>query len=192
MWPWTAAAFAYLCYSSYTHVRRREPPGSSAVVVAAVASILPDVVDKPLTWQFGVFRTGYALGHSAFLGLLLLGSAHLLARGSEHPRWGLAFGIGYLSHSVGDVLEALPYEPARTAFARVLWPVVRLPPEHVHGFEGKFGELLAGYLSHLLALDPTPYLVLVSVIGVCALSLWAYDGFPVLRELVLRWRTTPE
>jgi len=188
MWPWESAAFAYICYSAFAHAWWGERPGGGAVVLAAVASVLPDVIDKPLGWQYGVFQNGYALGHSFFFGLLVLGVAHAVARRSAHPTWGLAFGIGYLSHNVGDVLEYLPTGRPWYALAHGLWPVVVLPPGPRAPFGSTVVAYLREYLFRLVHLDVTPYFVIVGVIVAFALALWAYDGFPVLRELVDRVR----
>lgn len=187
MWPWVSAAFAYLCYSTYAHLRYREAPGGAAVALAAAASIVPDLVDKPLSWQYGVFATGYALGHSIFTSLAVIVLAHLVARRTAHPRWGLAVGLGFLSHNVGDALQDVLAGDPRAGVAHVLWPLVRTHRLVYPGFRGTFTDLLAEYLHHLLHPEFTPAVLLVTAAGVCTFALWAYDGFPVLHELVERW-----
>ncbi|WP_423744675.1 metal-dependent hydrolase (plasmid) [Haladaptatus sp. SPP-AMP-3] len=183
MWPWESAIFAYLCYSIYVHVRHHEPPGGAAVVVAAVASVVPDLIDKPLSWQYGVFRNGYALGHSVFVSLLVVAVAHAVARRSSRPRLGLAFGLGFLSHNVGDALEHMN-DGIWYGVEHVLWPVVVLPPDESPGFTGTVRQFLGEYRSHLVHHDFTSYFALVGVISACTLLLWAYDDFPVARELL--------
>ncbi len=187
MWPWESAIFAYLCYSAFVHVRYHEPPGGTAIVVAAVASVVPDLIDKPLSWQYGVFQNGYAIGHSLFTALIVIAVAHAFTRRTTRPRLGLAFGIGFLSHNVGDALEHVN-EGVWYGIEHMLWPVVVLPPDHDSGFTGTVGQLLAEYRAHLVHHDFTSYFVLVGVISACTLVLWAYDGFPVLRELVVTVR----
>ncbi len=187
MWPWESAIFAYLCYSAFVHVRHRESPGGIAIIVAAIASIIPDIIDKPLSWQYGMFQNGYAIGHSVFTALLVIAVAHALARRTTRPRLGLAFGIGFLSHNIGDSLEHMD-RGIWYGIEHMLWPVVVLPPEHDPGFSGTVLQLFAEYRAHLVHHDFTSYFLLVGAMAACAFVLWVYDGFPILRELVVTVR----
>jgi len=184
MWPWEAAAFGYLCYSFYCHVRHRTTPGGWAVLVVAVGSVVPDLVDKPLDWQFGVFRSGYALGHSLLVGVPVAYLCYRLARRRGVGWLGTAFGVGVLSHDLGDALEhAVEDGSAWFGLEHALWPIYRIPDSSAGGFSGRTLHLLSGYLHDVLTLHPTPYLALVSVVVVVTGSVWLYDGHPGLREL---------
>ncbi|WP_331236602.1 metal-dependent hydrolase [Natronorarus salvus] len=183
MWPWEHAIFAYLLYSIYSHLRYREAPDGRVAVVLVVAAVLPDVIDKPLAWEFGVFSTGYALGHSLFFAVPLSFAMWLLAWGRGSPRLGTAFGIGYLSHLVGDVLPIYVLEGEWTT-DHLLWPiVVTSSHDHGQGFADRFLDLFLPYYHELTGGDPSLYTRLVLGMGVLTLLLWIYDGMPVLREL---------
>ena len=187
MWPWESAIFAYICYSVFVHVRYHESPGGVAIIVAAVASVVPDLIDKPLSWQYGVFQNGYAIGHSVFTAIFVIVVGHALARRTSRPRLGLSFGIGFLSHNIGDSLEHMN-QGIWYGIEHMLWPVVVLPADHDNGFTGTVWQLLAAYRYHLAHHDFTSYFVLVGAMSACAFVLWVYDGFPVLRELIVTVR----
>lgn len=183
MWPWDAAVFAYLCYSCYRHARSREAPGGWAVLVAAGAAVLPDVIDKPLSWQFGVFESGYSLGHSLFFGVPLAVVAYAFARRRGRPRLGTAFGVGVLSHDVGDALEHGVHEGLWVGLERALWPLYRFPGGDRGGFSAVTLRYFSAYLHDVVTLRPTPYLLLVGAVACVVVPLWLYDGRPGLREL---------
>jgi len=183
MWPWEAAVFGYLLYSLYCHGRYREAPDGWAVILVAVAAVLPDVIDKPLDWQFGVFANGYALGHSVFFGVPVALASYAVASRLDRPRLGTAFGVGFLSHVFGDSIEHMVHGRVWFGLEHMLWPVVTLPPSRHADFSGTVVTYLSEYLHEVLALHPTPYLLLVSAIVVLVVPLWLYDGCPGLREV---------
>ncbi|WP_255149583.1 metal-dependent hydrolase [Halorarius halobius] len=179
MWPWGHAAFGYLLYSLSHRLATRKPPSDRPTVVLLAASLFPDLVDKPLSWGWGLFPSGYAVGHSALvavpLGLLVVGIA--LLRG--WPAEGLAFTVGYWSHLVGDVLYASARE-GELAVSLVLWPLVSLPPYATD--RGLFGrtvlylhEFLAGFASG--SFEPLTVALYVGPLSAAAL-LWLLDGRP--------------
>ncbi len=64
-------------------VRARPTPRASGGCgrgVLAFGAVLPDLVDKPLAWQFDLFETGYAVAHSAFVVVPALFVVYVLAR----------------------------------------------------------------------------------------------------------------
>ena len=67
MFPWEHAAVAYLLYAGYARWHDGTAPGGWAVLVVLVASQLPDLIDKPLAWQFGLLPSGRSLAHSVFV-----------------------------------------------------------------------------------------------------------------------------
>jgi hypothetical protein len=184
MWPWEHAILAYLLYSIYSHLRYGEAPDGRVTIVVVFASVLPDVIDKPLAWEFGVFSTGYALGHSLLFAIPLSIAVWLLARRRGSVRLGTAFAIGYLSHLVGDVIPIYAQEGEWT-IEHLLWPVVVTSShDHGHGFSDRFLDLFLPYYQELTSGDPSLYMQLVIAMGLFTLLLWIYDGMPVLRELV--------
>jgi len=184
MLPWEHAAVGYLAYSLLSHLLARRSPGALEAVAAVVGSQGPDLIDKPLSWQYGVFESGYALGHSIFLAVPLAVAAGLLARAYGRARVGAAFAVGYLFHLPGDVVPTY-LQHGYLPLSVVLWPVEKAPPSADRPVVDVTVELFFEYVDVLTAQDP-PTLVLVQagVIGLTAL-LWLYDGAPVLREIVL-------
>ena len=87
MWPWEHAAVGYLLLSLGSRASGRGPPSTPAVLALLFGTQLPDLVDKPLSWEFDLFPSGYAVGHSALVavpvGLLVL------ALGRRRPSSGL-------------------------------------------------------------------------------------------------------
>ncbi|WP_255169779.1 metal-dependent hydrolase [Natrononativus amylolyticus] len=184
MWPWEHAIMGYLAYSLFSHVVYRESPDGLEAFAVVFASVLPDLIDKPLAWQFGVFETGYELGHSIFFAIPLSIAVGMYARSVGRPRAGLAFALGYLLHLPADVLDSY-VRGGRVQFELVLWPVrtVELHPhEHQLSFGEQFSLLFAQYQQELLAGDPSLYIWSQIGIAVAAAVLWLYDGAPVLRE----------
>jgi len=184
MLPWEHAAIGYLAYSLLSHALARRSPGALEALAAVVGSQGPDLIDKPLSWQYGVFESGYALGHSVFLAVPLAVAAALLARAYGRARVGAAFAVGYLFHLPGDVVPTF-LRSGELPLAVVLWPVAKAPPSAEQPVVGVTVDLFFEYVDVLTAQDP-PTLVLVQagVIGLTAL-LWLYDGAPVLRELLV-------
>ena len=67
MWPWEHVAFGYVLYSLGSHAIRREPPAEWTVFALGLGTLVPDLVDKPLSWSLGLFPTGYSVAHSALV-----------------------------------------------------------------------------------------------------------------------------
>lgn len=188
MWPWGHLAFGYLLYSVAWRATFRDAPTAGPTLVLAFATQLPDLVDKPLSWTFGVFETGYGAGHSVFVAVPVVAAAAVLAHRTDRERYGLAFCVGYLAHLAGDVLleSALAREPS---FDLVLWPVAEFSGYAVdRGFVGRFSEYLVSFASDVASGDATFYLALYAVLFTAVFALWLSDGVPVAREAT-RWLT---
>ncbi|MCU4925083.1 metal-dependent hydrolase [Halobacteria archaeon AArc-dxtr1] len=184
MWPWEHAIMGYVAYSLLSRVVYRDTPGGLDAFAAVFASVLPDLIDKPLAWEFGVFDGGYAIGHSIFFAVPLAIAVGVLARERGRPRSGLAFGLGYLLHLPADVVDAYLREDV-VLVELMLWPVATVGDGgHNHGFQAYVEILLGGYLDNLLSGDPSTYLLAQVGLGIAALLLWLADGAPVLREFV--------
>lgn len=182
MWPWGHAAFGYLCYSLAGHLGWRRTPAGPEVVVLVVATLLPDLVDKPLSWTFEVFPQGYSIAHSVFvavpLALVVLG----LAARVGHRSVGAAFLVGYWSHLVGDILVATVLHESG-ALARVLWPLVRLPAyETERSALDRALYYLANAAEFLATTDSLAVLLVYFGPLVAAFALWLIDGAPGVAE----------
>ncbi|GAB7011600.1 metal-dependent hydrolase [Halorubrum trueperi] len=177
MWPWEHAAVGYLTYSVAVHLlRRRSPTGPEAIAVVS-ASVLPDAIDKPLAWEFGVFPSGYGLAHSVFFAGPLAAVVVGVAAAAGRSRVGVAFATGYLLHLAGDVMSHL-LRDGTLPVSRVLWPVATTESAYPDGFVGTLREYAGDALSDVLSGPPSPYvLVVVGTVAGCVL-LWVYDGMP--------------
>jgi len=187
MWPWEHAAVGYLAYSLFCHTYYRESPGGLDAFAVLFGSVLPDLIDKPLAYQFGVFDTGYALGHSIFFAIPLAILVGIGARQLGRPRAGLAFAVGYLLHLPGDFVPH--YLRGSERFDRVLWPLREAPG--TTGTDGVADFTWMYFIDYWAALtsgDPPTYLVVQTGMVVFTGLLWLYDGAPVLRECLVTTR----
>lgn len=178
MWPWEHVLFAYLLYSPYRRLRSRAPPTGPAVIALVVGSLLPDVVDKPLAWQFGIAPSGYGPAHSIFVAVPITVVVYLLARRVGRGRLGAAFGFGYLLHLVGDVIP-ISVRLGEVHYDHLLWPLVR--SEHVHGhatFGDAFWYHLDQYLAELVTMDPSTMIIVQIGLAIGGLAMWLIDGCP--------------
>lgn len=184
MWPWGHLAFGYLLYSGTVHLLSGDSPTTSPVAVLALATQLPDLVDKPLAWGLGVLPHGLSLAHSVFFAvpflLLCLGAAH--RRGV--PEYGVAMCVGYLSHLLGDALYGV-LTGGDLSF--LLWPLIEQPSEASAGLFSRTAELFRAFVSSFATSAGLTYLV-VSVLTVSlTAALWVYDGCP---GMSLLWDAT--
>lgn len=192
MWPWGHAALGYLLYSFGSRLFGRTPNGYP-VILLLIGTQLPDVVDKTLSWVFGLFPQGYSIAHSVFiavpLGILVL----VFAVWRHRVEYGVAFLVGYWSHIVGDIVFGLLSGNPFT-FARVLWPVVTLPP-YTTDLSGlaRVQAYVISFLNFFADEGLVPVLFLLGVYFgpvLLAFVIWLVDGAPGLTEL-RRLLTTP-
>lgn len=179
MWPWEHVAVAYLAYSGFRRLRGRGPPDDRTALVVVVAALIPDLVDKPLSWTVGLFPAGYAIGHSLFVWIAVFGV--IMSVESGRRELGLATLVGAGSHLAGDVAYPL-LKGEGLAVERVLWPLVTLPPyevdlgllartlSYLHRFAGR---TLAGEVGVVIWFQLGLMLVVIAV--------WVYDGMPGTR-----------
>ncbi len=179
MWPWTHAAVGYLCYSIATRLTGRRPTGGQTAIVL-FGALVPDLIDKPLSWVFSVFPQGYAVGHAVVLAAPL--GIAVLAAGNHYGYRSLAiaFVVGNWSHLLGDLLfgwlRSSPY-----ALDRVLWPLVSLPP-----YDRPVFVRLEEYVSVFTGFQTTGEALIVivgAVIVYATLGLWVLDGRPGIGPL---------
>jgi len=172
MWPWGHLAVAYLLASAAVRTRFDRPISGEPVLWLALGSQLPDLVDKPFGWYLGVLPAGRSLAHSLLFAVPVAVLALALARRYDRRESGVVFGIGVLSHLLGDALPAL-WEPDATA-RFLLWPVLSVP-----SYEGA-PSILALFRSSLA--DPV-FVVELLLVAVAA-AVWYRDGSPGVGTLV--------
>ena len=191
MWPWEHVLFAYVFFSIFHRMWYGTPPPDWPVVALVVGSLLPDVIDKPLAWQFGIFEGGYAVGHSVFVAIPVSLMIYLIARQYGFERIGLGFIFGYLLHLVGDVLPPT-IRHGELRLEPILWPFVEQEDHHTT-FIGGFQENIIEYATYLLALEMTPVLMLQLGSVFVGILLWLVDGMPGGRILwSSRKKTDPD
>lgn len=184
MMPWDHAIIAYIAYSLFVHAVYRDSPTGREAIIVVFASQFPDLVDKTLAWQFGVFDGGYALGHSIFFAIPLALAIAVLAYSRGRPRFGWAFGIGYLFHLPFDVLPSY-FQEGELPIHQLLWPIGGGGSEQdslLEGFIGDFVPYARWLGGELLSGDPDPYVLFLLGLGGFAFLLWLYDGMPIVRE----------
>jgi hypothetical protein len=166
MWPWGHLAVGYLLCSRLHRSRAGRPLGPAAAVVVAIATQVPDLVDKPLAWWVGVLPTGRSLGHSLVAGSVLLAGVWWLAVRADRRPLGVVFAVGYLSHLAGDALyPALNGNFGDLTF--LLWPLLSLP-------EYEVSQTVAAHV----AVADIGLVVFESLLFVGAAVVWARDGYP--------------
>jgi hypothetical protein len=189
MWPWEHLAFGYLFYSLAARAYYRRPPVGAAAIAVAAGTQVPDLLDKSLAWLFDVFAVGFAVGHSALVVPPALAVAYVLAtrRRPAAGRLVPAYGVGHLSHLLGDLLYPV-LQGTGLPLRRVLWPVAS--PEAGEVREPVLRRVAGYFLRYLfqvLSLDPSPlFLVQVGLVA-SVFVLWLVDGAPGPLAL---WRGT--
>jgi hypothetical protein len=193
MWPWEHLLFGYLVFSLSLRVvgPQLEAGATTAVgtdgwsITASSVGVLlfwtqfPDLIDKPLAWQFGVLESGTSVAHSVFVAVPVSVLALPAAVYWGRPVWGIAVAVGYLTHLAGDVLFPALVDGVLT-LQPVLWPLASTESTYAPGLlvqVQKFALQFAGFLT-------TPrggfYLLIeLALVAGCVL-LWRADGSPGL------------
>ncbi len=178
--------FAYVFYSLYLRGRYRARPEDWSVVALVFGSVLPDLVDKPLAWQFGLFESGYAAAHSVFVAVPLSLVVILVAKRHGQSRIGAAFAVGYLLHLVGDVLPA-SLSRGRLYLDPILWPFAE-PHQTDHvanggSFLDGVRGLLSEYVAQLVTMEVTAVVALQLGSVMFGTALWILDGRPGVKPV---------
>jgi len=118
----------------YTLWRNRRLPGGGLLAVVLAASLLPDLVDKPLAWSFGVIPSGRMIAHSFVLAVPLVLFVLLLAFRLELLGYGLGFGWGYMLHLAADFSPVLVLGSDYYFFPNMFWPIAAANPDPNPGF----------------------------------------------------------
>ena len=188
MWPWEHAAFGYLLYSTVTRLTG-ERPTDGAIIALSFGTQIPDLVDKPLAWSFGVLPSGTSLAHSVFVAAPVAVLVLSLGRRVGRPTVAAGFVVGYWSHLVGDVVYPTFLRGVLNVDA-VLWPLVSGPPGQYAGVFARTASLFAGLLELLGTPAGMSYLLAEVVLLGSATFFWAADGAPgtgPLRTIVTRY-----
>ncbi|MFT4946596.1 MAG: hypothetical protein ACI8TL_000832 [Natronomonas sp.] len=152
MWVWAHLVVGYIAYlfarpSAIRHGDRH------AVLAALLASVLPDLIDKPLAWGVQLLPSGRSAAHSVFALVLVSGAVWVLARKHGRREAGIAFPIGYGSHLASDAVVPL-YHGAYDELGYLLWPLSSAPeydePTSVLGALRELPELSTLFLAELV------------------------------------------
>ncbi|AFO58928.1 MULTISPECIES: metal-dependent hydrolase [unclassified Natrinema] len=183
MWPWEHLAFAYVLYSLTANVVVRTSPSAREAIAVAVGSQFPDLVDKPLAWTVGLTESGYSVGHSLFVApfVCLVVYAVATRRWERVPAGVGAFALAYLSHPIADMLNQL-LRGRGVDLRTVLWPIASPPATSHGGFLDHFVRYFVRYVHHLLTGGLTVQLAFQFLLGLAVLTLWLFDGAPVLAD----------
>ena len=179
MWPWSHLAVGYVAFSAFVRVALRRRPADRPAVVLAVATQFPDLIDKPLAWQFGLLSNGIGVAHSLIVGVPVALAVAVGLRFRGRAELGAAVAIGYGSHVLGDVLFAVLFSrpPVLPSF---LWPVYTTPVSDAPGLGAKTLQLLADSGALLGGEMGRTYFLLQALVLCGTAALWFLDGRPGL------------
>ena len=183
MWPWEHLALGYVLYSLGVHAFEGRAPRGPPVVVLALATQVPDLVDKPLAWVFHLTAVGYSVGHSLLVVGPALAAALALAhrRGRRTPRLVVAYAVGHLSHLAGDVVyPALMGKGLQ--IQRLFWPLAAYEPTDA-GAVAHVAAYLRRYVGQVLSGEAGPLFVVQVGLVAVLLVVWLADGAPGLRTV---------
>ena len=124
----------------------RDSPTSEEALVVAFASIFPDIIDRPLAWEFDVFANGHALARSIFFAITVSIVVVLLASLRGRPRIGWEFEIGYLFYLPADIVPKHLLD-GEHPLDRMLWPVAHEGGQNESGFQDEFMDNIIEYTS---------------------------------------------
>lgn len=185
MMPWSHAAFGYVAYSLFVHAGYRDAPSSRETLVVLFAAVLPDLVDKPLAWQFGLLEGGRTLAHSLFLALPLSIVVLIVSYSRGWPRVGWAFAVGYLTHLVSEVLPSA-ISGEGPGIGLVLWPITAGGGGQGESFYEEVMVNLVPYLQWLVGEiasgNPSTQVLVLFGIWAFTVLLWIFDGMPVASD----------
>lgn len=184
MWPWEHLAFAYVLYSLLSNAVRRTSPSTRETMAVVVGSQVPDLLDKPLAWTFGVTETGYSIGHSIFVAPIVCLAVYAVAARRGHAALAGAFSLAYLSHPFADLFSQFLRGPV-VDLRTILWPLASPPPGSRGGFLDHFVRYVFRYVNQLLAGGLTLQVAIQSLLGCAVVALWLSDGAPIAADV---WR----
>ncbi len=166
MWPWGHASVGYLLWSALTAREENRPPTGAEVVALGVGTQFPDIVDKPLAWMFHVLPSGRSLAHSLLTASVVIAVVLLFARRYHQEVLAVAFGVGYVSHSVSDSFSSL-LTGEYDKLTYFLWPLLPAPNYQTESLGSNLDKLAS------VGLQWAGLLLVV-----LALVRWRRDGMP--------------
>ena len=183
MWPWEHLAVGYLLYSLLAHLTGRTPR-TLPVLALLFATQMPDLIDKPLAWGFGVLPSGRSLAHSFLFAVPAMLGASVVGLLARAPRVGPAFALGYLSHLAGDVVYPFVVK-GELRFGFLLWPLIPVEVDESPGGLPHLQELVMDFVVFLLTPRGTAYLVFEGSLVLVAFLVWVWDGMPGVRPVLV-------
>jgi hypothetical protein len=118
----------------YSLVRYRRLPTGYTVLILLVATQLPDIIDKPLAWTFGVLPSGRMLAHSIVISGPVLSTLCLLGIYLRKFEYTGLFAVAYLSHIVEDFYPILWQGRSYYFFPNLFWPALPANPDRNPSF----------------------------------------------------------
>ncbi|WP_227379070.1 metal-dependent hydrolase [Haladaptatus halobius] len=182
MWPWGHLAVGYLCYVAAIKLRSEGEQTLFTLVAVAVGTQFPDLIDKPLAWSTTILPSGRSFAHSLITATLIIGIVYWIGQRLDSEEGALAFGIGYLSHSIFDlgprvVFGFLTGDLSQLKWTTyLLWPLLPSPP---YPHDSSFHE-------HFIALTLDPYMITQLVLLGVAVAVWIITGMPGVTEIQQR------
>lgn len=134
MYPPEHFLVAFLPVTVYTLVRYRRPPTGVAILVLLFATQLPDLVDKPLAWTFGVIPSGRMLAHSLVIAVPVVIAVVYVAHRRGYGALGNTFAVGYFAHLAGDFYPVLSLGRDYYFFPNLFWPLMAANPDEAPSF----------------------------------------------------------
>lgn len=184
MWPWEHLAFGYIVYSLAHRILTRRGVGTPAALTVALATQLPDLIDKPLAWTFDVLPSGVSLAHSAFFVPPATLAVYLAGRWSGFRRLWIPFLVAYVSHLFGDGISGIVYGD-NPSFSFLLWPLYETSAPSRAGLFSNFFYYFGNYMETLASPEGAMYILLELGLLGTAFLLWLWDGAPGLPRLRL-------
>ena len=135
MQPTTHALIGISLVLAYGLLRYRQLPTWRLLFVALFASLLPDVVDKPLAWTFGLLPSGRVGLHSLPIAIPIIVVVLLVALYRDRLAYGLVFAWGYLAHIAADFWRVLTVGPEYYYYPNLFWPLLAANPDRTPSFD---------------------------------------------------------
>jgi membrane-bound metal-dependent hydrolase YbcI (DUF457 family) len=129
MRPFEHFLFAMVPVGVYTWIRTGRPPTGYTVVLVLTGALLPDIIDKPLAWTFGVLPSGRMFAHSLVISGPILVAGYLYATRRGRGRDAAVFAVAYFSHLVGDFHPILRQGTDYYFFPNLFWPLLPANPD---------------------------------------------------------------
>jgi hypothetical protein len=121
MFPVEHFLVAFLPVLMYVLVIDRRLPSVRLTAVVFIGSQFPDLVDKPLAYQFGLIPSGRVFMHSLPIALPFLIGIIIYGWKTERNRLSVGFAFAYVSHLVADNYGPL-FGPHPRIRPDLLWP----------------------------------------------------------------------